>query len=372
MAPTRKNTLSYVLTRKHVATQTELPQKHAATQLSGCRDCLNLALAGEGTSEIGCLRCDQVDDLLSLVAELREEVERLRSIREVEREIDWWSQALPSLRQKQGHLTDQSQSERDPVSSPRQAEGSSLKEGSEWKQVHVRHGRQQTFSFSPTSPSHVPLCNRYQALAVEGHLSEDMDDSQATPEVAPRPKRPMPRVVTTPTKKKRRVIVIGDSHLKGTEGPICRADPPFREVLKGLPGACVKDITRKLPSLVQPSDYYPLLLLHVGGDEAETRTTKAIKRDFRLLGQSLKDSGAQVIFSSLLPVKGSNGGWNRRMQSINAWLHGWCQRHNFGFFDNGAAYTAPGLMNPDGIHLSQRGKRIFAQELVGLIDRALN
>ncbi|GAB0203701.1 cAMP-dependent protein kinase inhibitor alpha [Grus japonensis] len=71
-------------------------------------------------------------------------------------------------------------------------------------------------------------------------------------------------------------------------------------------------------------------------------------------------------------VEGSNVGWNRWTQSINAWLRGWCQRHNFGFFDNGAAYTAPGLMNPDGIHLSQRGKRIFAQELAGLINRALN
>ena len=38
-------------------------------------------------------------------------------------------------------VTDQSQSEEDPVSSPRQVEGSSLKEGSEWKQVHVWHGR---------------------------------------------------------------------------------------------------------------------------------------------------------------------------------------------------------------------------------------
>ncbi|GAB0209138.1 hypothetical protein GRJ2_003379500 [Grus japonensis] len=371
MVPTRQKALSSVLTRKHVATQTELPQKHAATQLSGCRECLNLALAGEGSSEVGCLRCDQVDDLLSLVAELREEVERLRSIREAEREIDWWSQALPSLKQKQGQLTDQSQSEGDPVSSPCQAEGSSLKEGSEGKQVHTRCGRRPAFSSSPTSPSHVPLCNRYEALAVEGHSSEDVDDSQATPEVAPRPKRPMPRVVTTPTKKKRRVIVVGDSLLKGTEGPICRADPPLGEVCC-LPGAHVKDIARKLPSLVQPSDYYPLLLLHVGEDEAETCTTEAIKRDFGLLGQSLKDLGVQVIFSSLLPVEGSNGGWNRRTQSINAWLRGWCQCHNFGFFDNGAAYTAPGLMNPDGIHLSQRGKRIFAQELAGLIDRALN
>lgn len=45
--------------------------------------------------------CDQVDDLLNLVAELKEEVERLKSIKECEREIDWWSHTLPSLREMQ-------------------------------------------------------------------------------------------------------------------------------------------------------------------------------------------------------------------------------------------------------------------------------
>lgn len=33
-------------------------------------------------------RCEQVDDLLSLVAELKEEVEKLRSIKEFEQEVD--------------------------------------------------------------------------------------------------------------------------------------------------------------------------------------------------------------------------------------------------------------------------------------------
>jgi len=35
-------------------------------------------------------------------------------------------------------------------------------------------------------------------------------------------------------------------------------------------------------------------------------------------------------------------------------------------------YTAPGLRVSDGIHLSLRGKRVFAHKLAGLIDRALN
>lgn len=44
-------------------------------------------------------------------------------------------------------------------------------------------------------------------------------------------------------------------------------------------------ITRKLPSRVPPSDYYPSLLFHVGSDEAATHSPRAIERYFRALGQ---------------------------------------------------------------------------------------
>ena len=139
-----------------------------------------------------------------------------------------------------------------------------------------------------------------------------------------------------------------------------------------LRGAQVKDNTRKLPSLVWPLDYYPLLLFRVGGKEAAMCSPRAIKRDFRTLGWLVMESGAQVIFSPLLPVAGSDIGRNSHIQSINTWLCGWCHHQNFGFFDNGMVYTAPGLLASDGIHLSPRGKRVFAHDLAGLIDGALN
>ncbi|KAK4815696.1 hypothetical protein QYF61_006679 [Mycteria americana] len=145
--------------------------------------------------------CNQVDDLLCMVAELREEVERLRSIREAEKEIDWWCQALPPPRREQE--------------------------------------RQQP---------PVPLHNRYEALEVGGQAMEDGDDSPSTPEVSPRADERTSRINTTSTRKRRRVIVVGDSLLRGTEGPICRTDPPLREVCC-LHGARVKDVTRILPSL---------------------------------------------------------------------------------------------------------------------------
>jgi len=87
--------------RRSVGTQTEVPRKNTGVQVSGCRECLSLALVPEDSRDSSCVRCEQVNDLLSLMAEPKEQVERLRSVRECEREIDWWSSTLPSLRQRQ-------------------------------------------------------------------------------------------------------------------------------------------------------------------------------------------------------------------------------------------------------------------------------
>jgi len=63
-----------------------------------------------------------------------------------------------------------------------------------------------------------------------------------------------------------------------------------------LPGARVMDVAKKLPSLVRPSDYYPLLVMQVGRDEITERSPKAIKRDFRALGQLFEGSGRRWCF----------------------------------------------------------------------------
>ncbi|KAJ7408139.1 hypothetical protein BTVI_60719 [Pitangus sulphuratus] len=215
----------------------------------------------------------------------------------------------------------------------------------------------------------VSLYNRYGALDVEGKSTDDEDGGPSPPEDLPRPERPTPCIKTSSMRKQRQVVVVGDSLLRGTESPICWKDPPLREFCC-LSEAWVKDIARKLPSLVWPSDYYPLSVFHVGGKEVTTHGQKVIKRDFKALGWLVRESGEQVIFSSILP--GSDIERNRWIQSINTWLHDWCHSQNFGFFDNGMDYMEPGLLNSDGIHHSQREKRVFGQGLAGLIDRALN
>jgi len=92
---------------------------------------------------------------------------------------------------------------------------------------------------------------------------------------------------------------------------VCKSDPLLRKVCC-LPGAWVNDVKRKLPTLVQCSDYYPLFIFQVGSGEVATSSPRAIKRDFRALGQLVKVSGAQAVLSSIFPVAGNDERRDRR------------------------------------------------------------
>ena len=81
-----------------VVTQTEVLSQDASTQVIGSVDCWSLVFAVPDDGGHTCLRCDQLNDLLSLAIDLKEDVERLRTIKDCEREIDWWCQSLSALR----------------------------------------------------------------------------------------------------------------------------------------------------------------------------------------------------------------------------------------------------------------------------------
>lgn len=125
MVPAWRGAVSSTVTGKDAVMQTELPQKHTALQVPGCRECQSLALELDDSRDNSCVKCNQADDLLIMVAELREEVERLRSIRDPEEEIGWWSHSTPSLWQM--HQPAASQEAEDPA--PHQAEEGGLRDG---------------------------------------------------------------------------------------------------------------------------------------------------------------------------------------------------------------------------------------------------
>ncbi|XP_067418891.1 uncharacterized protein [Emydura macquarii macquarii] len=176
---------------------------------------------------------------------------------------------------------------------------------------------------------------------------------------------------TTIPKRKRRVMVVGDSLLRGTESSICRPDRETREVCC-LPGARIRDVTERLPKLIKSSDRYPFLLLHVGTNDTAKNDLERITADYVALGKEIKEFEAQVVFSSILPVQGKGPGRDRRIVEVNAWLRRWCRREGFGFFDHGMLFQEEGLLGRDGIHLTKTGKSIFADRLANLVRRALN
>ena len=151
--PAAVATRSKAAVKKPVGTQTGAPHKHMGLQASGCKECRSLALAMEGSGDNTYVRCEQVNDLLILVAELKEEVERLRSIRERERERDRWTRSLRE--REEGEAPHKSE---DPLPSRHQAIGGHGREEGEWKQVPARgSGR---IPSRPLPPSQLPLQNR--------------------------------------------------------------------------------------------------------------------------------------------------------------------------------------------------------------------
>ena len=167
------------------------------------------------------------------------------------------------------------------------------------------------------------------------------------------------------------MIVVGDSLLRGTEAPTCRPDALSREVCC-LPGARIRDVTERLPSLVQSTDYSPLLLFHVGTSDTARSSLRSTKEDYRALGAVVRDSGVQVVFSSILLFKGKGFERASRIWRINKWLRDWCHSQGFSYLDHGTCFEKPGLLRADRVHLSEKGKSIFSCRLAKLVKRALN
>lgn len=98
--------------------------------------------------------------------------------------------------------------------------------------------------------SEVPLHNRHDALGLknEEHMSNWQDPGKVN---HVKLIQPPTHIRTSATVKAHKVLVIGDSSLRGTKTPIYHPDNFSQEVCC-LKGAHICDATERLPSLVKP------------------------------------------------------------------------------------------------------------------------
>ncbi|KAJ7413966.1 hypothetical protein WISP_87324 [Willisornis vidua] len=169
--PSKKMKAVAPVTNRGVSIQTESSKKDAATQAYGCIDCLSLEVLPEDSVRSTCIQCEQVNNLLCLVAELKEEVERLRSISESERQIDWWSHTLSTPKEAQQEVVK-------PSPSCHQADRTDHMDGEEWKQVPGRRGKKTPSQ--TLSPAKVPLKTRYMALDSQSLMEDSQEEDLST------------------------------------------------------------------------------------------------------------------------------------------------------------------------------------------------
>lgn len=147
----------------------------------------------------------------------------------------------------------------------------------------------------------VPLHNRYDALGLkkgEGVNNNNGNGQDSGKSNCMKVDQQTSCIRTSATKKAWRVLDIGDFSLRSTEVPIFHPDNIKKEVFC-LSGACIRDITKRLPGLVKSEGYHPFPLFHVRTTEAATRRLRNIKRDFIFLWKDAEEirSTSRVLLS---------------------------------------------------------------------------
>lgn len=114
-------------------------------------------------------------------------------------------------------------------------------------------------------------------------------------------------------------------------------------------------LVRRVLQLVWSTDYYPLLLFHVGMNDAGSQNTGRIKDDHKTLGAQMKNTHAQDM--SLQFSSWRKEGSQKQTHNADQFLATWTvPRLCFGFYDSGTFNEDYNLLKRDGIHLPGRGR----------------
>ena len=174
----------------------------------------------------------------------------------------------------------------------------------------------------------------------------------------------------TATRRKQRVILMGESLLQGTEAPLCQPGLSCREVCC-LPGAQVWDVVEGLLKLASPQPTTPCCYSLWAQTILLGETWRVSKVITELCGKVVKGLGAQVVLSSILLVRAKGVRRRAPIMQVNIWLWNWSWWQGFRSYNHGTLFADEPLLRRGGIALTKRGKVTFASRMADLVRRAL-
>ncbi|XP_059572117.1 uncharacterized protein LOC109285574 [Alligator mississippiensis] len=200
-----------------------------------------------------------------------------------------------------------------------------------------------------TSP--VQLGNRYKDVAsLEERVTEEATSTTTTTTTTSMQTKRQP----DSWKKRPLVVVVGNSLLRGIEGVIRHLDHVVWEVCC-LPRAQIQHVTARIPDLIRPSNYYPIVLNHMRTNDTARSSPGQIMSDYKALGARLQSSGVPVTFLLIHPVSGHGPHRDSCIREFNMQLQSWCHCAGFGFLDHGPYFQERGMLERDSFYLSSEG-----------------
>ena len=259
----------------------------------------------------------------------------------------------PEKRQKSSSSLESPESRRDIVVTQDNNEANNL-----WQQP-------KKFSRASRATDNTPVktSNRYESLRENEWIKDDGDNAH-TPQSTPHTDRMIKKKKRS---SKRTVTIVGDSMLKDVkQWDIQKFIPDHKVYVKSFPGATTEDLEDYIkPSLKHEPD---VIVIHIGTNDLRSNTSSGeiAERIFNL-ASSVKNECNEVAISSIINRRDN---LNIKATDVNNLLVNFCQKHNFGFLDNGNIEMEhlQGGGKWGGLHLNNYGNDIFKGNFIDFIN----
>lgn len=177
---------------------------------------------------------------------------------------------------------------------------------------------------------------------------------------------------TATSSKKRELLIVGDSIVRGVDSIVCSRDKESRTVCC-LPGAQVGDLLENADKLLARAGRDPVVMVHVGTNDIGKGRFEVLQDKFVELAGKLRGRTSKVVFSGILPVPRASRGKQHFIWRFNTWLQTFCRKEGHRFMGHWDYFWDRGdLYKRDGLHLNRRGTFALGQRMLRVAQDHLN